>query len=358
MDIEKFVDDVTIRVNSMVKEVISQKNFAYQKLLEDSSKIFKRRWDAALEICGFMGLDPDEKMAYDVAVASCLITQAMFVLDDVIDKTEEREGRSAIWAKYGVNETLIATHTLVDMYMEQLVHVGLDRDALSSALTRLDILLRGEHRDIIRNKRNVLTEEEYWKLCSEKAGAITETHTELAAKAAHAGPEREKIISRCGELVGILSQVIDDLLDLEDDISEGKTSLPVILLEERGGRVTEDRLWEDLKELGVLESVKQQISLLAQEGVGLTYKLEDNEYTEMLRDVFALWDKFYSTLLEREDAGMALKALGAIGIEKSFELMFIETKPYMGKGEINKIIDDVCITNLDDVCITNPITSQ
>jgi predicted phosphatase len=58
-----------------------------------------------------------------------------------------------------------------------------------------------------------------------------------------------------------------------------------------------------------------------------------------------LWDKFYSTLLEREDAGMALKALGAIGIEKSFELMFIETKPYMGKGEINKIIDDVCIIN-------------
>ena len=342
MDIEKFVDGVTITVNSKVNQVISQKNFAYQKLLEESSKIFKRRWDAALEICGFRSLssDLDEKMAYDVAIASCLITQAMFVLDDVIDKTEEREGRSAIWAKYGVNETLIATHTLVDMYMEQLVHVGLDRDVLSSAIDRLDILLRGEHRDIIRNKRNVLTEEEYWKLCSEKAGAITETHTELAAKAAHAGPEREKIISRCGELIGILAQVIDDLLDLEEDISEGKTSLPIILLEERGGDVT-DRLWEDLKELGVLESVKQKISSLAQEGIDLTFKLEDNEYTGMLRDVFVLWDKFYSAILEREDAGTALKAIGADGIERSFELMFIRTKPEMGRDEINKIIDEV-----------------
>jgi len=341
MEIENFVDEVTKRANLMVGQFIGKKNFAYQKLLDESAKIFKRRWDAALEICGFMATGSNLEDAYGVAVASCLITQAMFVLDDVIDKTEEREGRSAIWAKYGVNETLIATHTLVDLFMEQLVRVGLNRDGIASALDRLDILLRGEHRDIIRNKRNVLTEEEYWKLCAEKAGAITETHTSLAAKAAHASPEREKAASRCGELIGILSQVIDDLLDLDDDISEGKTSLPIIVLERRGGRVTEDRLWEDLKDLGVLEYIKGKISLLAEEGVDLTYKLEENEYTEMLRDVFTLWNKFYSVLLERDDAGTAIRALGEEGIEKSFELMFIKTKPKMGKDEVNKIIDEV-----------------
>ena len=341
MEIENFVDEVTKRANLMVGQFIGEKNFAYHELLDESSKIFKRRWDAALEVCGFMATGSNLEDAYDVAVASCLITQAMFVLDDVIDKTEEREGRSAIWAKYGVNETLIATHTLVDLFMEQLVRVGLNRNGLASALDRLDILLRGEHRDIIRNKRNVLTEEEYWKLCAEKAGAITETHTSLAAKAAHASPEREKAASRCGELIGILSQVIDDLLDLDDDISEGKTSLPIIVLERRGGQVTEDRLWEDLKDLGVLEYIKGKIGLLAEEGVDLTYKLEDNEYTDILRDVFTLWNKFYSTLLERDDAGTAIRALGEEGIEKSFELMFIRTKPNQRKDEVNKIIDEV-----------------
>jgi len=339
MDIEKFVDDVTITVNSKVNQSISQKNFAYQKLLEESSKIFKRRWDAALEICGFRSLSSNEEMAYDVAVASCLITQAVFMLDDVIDKTDKREGRTAIWAKYGANETFIATHTLVNLFMEELIHIGLGRDILSSALGLLDTLLRGEHRDIVENKRDLLTKDEYWKLCSEKAGAITKTYASLAAKAARADPEREKTISRCGELIGILAQVTDDLLDLEEDISEGKTSLPLILLEELGGDVT-DRLWEDLKERGILEYIRQKINLLAQEGIDLTSKLERNEHTEMLRNVFVLWDKFYSAILERGDAGAALKAIGADGIERSFELMFIRTKPDMGRYEVNKIIDE------------------
>jgi geranylgeranyl pyrophosphate synthase len=346
MDIEKFVNEVTRRSNYDVKRVISEKNFAYpyHELLEDSLKIFDRRWDAALEICSFKSLsldsDENESKAYNVATAGCLLTQAIFVLDDVIDKSKEREGKSAIWAKYGINETLIAIHTLVELYMGQLVHIGLDRSSLEAALSNLDTLLRGEYRDILRNKRAVLTEAEYWKLCSEKSGAITRMYVLLAAKAAHVSPEKEKIAIRCGELMGILSQVIDDLLDLEKDISEGKTSLPMILLEKCGRRVTKDRLWEDLKECRVLESIKQEIIRLTQEGINLTFKLGKNEYVEMFRDVFTLWHKFYSTLLEREDSDLVLKAVGADGIEKSFELIFIRTKPEMGMQEINQIINE------------------
>jgi len=347
MEIELFVNEATDNVNSKIKEIISKSGYPYQEILTDTLRIFNRRWDAALEICGVRALNGDKDTAEDVAVVTGLITQAIFVLDDVIDKTEKREGRTASWSKYGINTTLIAIHSLLNLSLEELIRIGGDKETVYSALKSLDALLIGEYRDVKRNKRNILTKEEYWRLCSEKAGEITKMFLSIASNFTAATEEKRHAVTICSELVGVLSQVLDDFLDLEDDIMEGKTSLPIILLEEKKGRLDRETMWEDLKEFGVLADIKESINFLTGKGINLTYQLDENEYTELLRDVFILWDKFCSVLLERDDSDDLFKILGEEGIEKSFKVMFIDLKPDMGDDEINNIFDSLMEKNFN-----------
>jgi len=347
MDIERFVNEATDNVNSNIKEVISKSGYPYHEILTDTLKIFDKRWDAALEICGVRALGGDKDTAENVAAVTGLITQAIFVLDDVIDKTDKREGKTAAWAKYGINSTLIAIHSLLNLSLEELIHIGGDKDVVYSALKSLDALLIGEYRDIKRNRRNVLTKDEYWRLCSEKAGEITKMFLSIASNFTNATEDERYAVTACSELVGVLSQVLDDLLDLEDDIMEGKTSLPIILLEEKRGKLDRDTMWNDLKELGVLADIRDNIKFLTGKGISLTYQLDDNDYTGLLRDVFTLWDKFCSILLDRDDVDDLFKLLGEEGIERSFKVMFIDIKPEMNDDEINMVFDSIVEKNFN-----------
>jgi len=347
MDIERFVNEATDNVNSNIKEVISKSGYPYHEILTDTLKIFDKRWDAALEICGVRALGGDKDTAENVAAVTGLITQAIFVLDDVIDKTDKREGKTAAWAKYGINSTLIAIHSLLNLSLEELIHIGGDKDVVYSALKSLDALLIGEYRDIKRNRRNVLTKDEYWRLCSEKAGEITKMFLSIASNFTNATEDERYAVTACSELVGVLSQVLDDLLDLEDDIMEGKTSLPIILLEEKRGKLDRDTMWNDLKEFGVLADIRDNIKFLIGKGISLTYQLDDNDYTGLLRDVFTLWDKFCSILLDRDDVDDLFKLLGEEGIERSFKVMFIDIKPEMNDDEINMVFDSIVEKNFN-----------
>lgn len=347
MDIERFVDDATDKVNSKIKKIILKSEYPYQDILTDTLNIFNKRWDAALEICGVRALGGRKDTAEDVAVVTGLITQAIFVLDDVIDKTDKREGKTAAWAKYGINSTLIAIHSLLNLSLEELIRIGGDKDVVYSALKSLDALLIGEYRDIKRNRRDVLTKDEYWKLCSEKAGEITKMFLSIASNFTDATEDERYAVTACSELVGVLSQVLDDLLDLEDDIMEGKTSLPIILLEEKKEKLDRDTMWNDLKEFGVLADIKDSIKFLIDKGISLTYQLDDNDYTGLLRDVFILWDKFCSVLLERDDADDLFKLLGEEGIERSFKVMFMDLKPEMSNDEVNIVFDSLIEKNFN-----------
>jgi len=339
MKIPKFVGEVTTEVNSRVGDVLSQKGFPYPyyKMLKYSMKSFKRRWDAALLICLLGALDYDQKRAYQIATATSLLVPALFVVDDLIDESRKREDRTTLWAKYGAEETILSVHTLINLFWEEITRLE-KRELVDVSLDSMNRLLLGEYRDITRNKPGMLSEEEYWTLCYEKAGAITETLGKIAATAADAEPTKWDIVVGGGKLIGILSQIIDDVLDLEDDLLQGKTSLPIILLGKWIKQGNRDRLWENMKQEGILKLINQRISLLCDEGVELTFKLEQNEYTEMLREVFIRWRRFAAALLEGENCDMMIKKIGEVGIEKAFELMFLRMKTDMNQDEINRVI--------------------
>ena len=333
--IPKFVDDVTTRTNRDTRRIIAMKDFSYGKMLEDGLKCFNKRWDAALVTCVYRILSPDQASARKVATTASLITPAVFILDDLIDQSKHREGKKSFWMKHGKDETLIATTTYVNLFLENVADYNPDnRQLIRLAQDSIYLLLQGEYRDMTRNKQGVLSEDEYWTLCYEKAGAITEVGAKLATAAAGASRKDEKVIVRGAALIGILSQVLDDLLDMEDDFACGKTSLPVILV----GDSTAS--WEAIASKDISSRIQVKVDSLCDEGIALTNELKENDHTMLLRDVFVCWKKFSSVLMARRDWIDICRRLGAVGIEKAFDLMFYRMNPDMTDHEINLVLDE------------------
>jgi heptaprenyl diphosphate synthase len=346
MDIKKFVDEVTEDVTSNLTNVIKSGRYPYSDIMLDTINIFDRRWDAALEVCGIRSLGADKQTADRVSVVIGLITQAIFVFDDVVDKTDKREGKPAMWTKYGFNTTIIAIHSLLNLALKEMIRIGSDTKGVFDALNSFDSMLIGEYHDLQHNKQKVLTKEAYWKLCDEKAGEISKMFLSIATNFTNATDNQRFVVTTCSELIGILAQVVDDLLDLDDDINEGKTSLPILLLEEKNVPLNKETMWSDLKEYNVFPEMISHIKLLTDGGITLTNFLDNNEYTGILRDVFTLFDKFCSVLLTREDVDVLLKFLGEHGIERSFKVMFFGLKPEMTDDEVNQVFDSILDTQL------------
>jgi len=332
--IPRFVDDVTTNTNSDSKRMIADKDFSYGNMLKDGLKVFRKRWDAALVTCVYCILNPDKVKGRQVATIASLVTPAVFILDDLIDQSKHREGRKSFWMKHGKDQTLIATTTYVNLFLEHVAEFNPDDRQLSRlAQDSIYLMLQGEYRDITRNKQGLLGEEEYWTLCYEKAGAITEVGGKLASAAAGASKKEERIIVRGAALIGILSQVLDDILDMEDDFAHGKTSLAAMIVGKS------DASWEDLASTKVSSRIQAKTDELCDEGIALTHQLRQNEYTVLLRDVFQCWKNFSWALMGRDDWVDICRKIGAVGIEEAFDLMFYKMKPDMTEKEINLVFD-------------------
>ncbi|MDY6836158.1 MAG: polyprenyl synthetase family protein [Chloroflexota bacterium] len=334
ISIPRFVDGVTTNTNGDSRRIITAKGFSYGDMLEDGLKVFKKRWDAALVTCVYCMLKPDEVKARQVATIASLVTPAVFILDDLIDQSKHREGRKSFWMKHGKDQTLIATTTYVNLFLEHVAEFNPDdRQLARLAQDSIYLMLQGEYRDITRNKQGILSEEEYWTLCYEKAGAITEVGGKLASTVAGASKKEERIIVRGAALIGILSQVLDDIMDMEDDFAHGKTSLAAMIV----GKT--DASWEELASKKVSSRIQAKTDELCDEGIALTHQLRQNEYTALLRDVFLCWKNFSWVLMGREDWVDICRKLGAVGIEKAFDMMFYKMKPDMKEQDINLVFD-------------------
>lgn len=335
ISIPKFVDSVTRQTNADCRRIISEKGLFFGDILYDGLKVFRKRWDAALVVVIYGALSPNRRRARMVASHGSLITPAIFILDDLMDASPYREGRKAFWVKHGSGETLIAALTYTNLFVEKVTSIRYrNRRLADQAMESVYLLLEGQYRDVTRNKQGVLNEEEYWRLCYEKAGAISEIGGRLAAADVEVSPEMDAIAREEASLIGILAQVLDDILDLDDDLAQGKTSLPVILL----GHTVNDP-WQEIKAKGIAAKIAKDADVLCNKGIDLTSKFEQNEYAVLMRDVFQCWKNFFAVLLARNDWVELCRKMGAVGIETAFDLMFLEMHPDMNDKEINAVFD-------------------
>ncbi|MFA5570829.1 MAG: polyprenyl synthetase family protein [Sphaerochaetaceae bacterium] len=188
------------------------------------------------------------KESYDKALPLTPLVElphnGSLIIDDIEDNSDLRRGEKAIHTIYGTDISINAGNFLY--YYPTLL---IDNSSFSSEkkLSLYQIYARnmrnihlGQGMDITwhNNQRMIPTTSAYELMCKMKTGCLAAMGSELGCAVAS---DDQKLITSCGHLgedIGLLFQMIDDILNLEsgnpgkhqgDDIVENKKSLPIIM---------------------------------------------------------------------------------------------------------------------------------
>ena len=179
------------------------------------------------------------------------IHTATLVHDDIIDDSDVRRGRKAVHSQWGNDVTVLAGDFL---YIKSMA-MALTQDTLDIVRMLCDVTLRmieGEIYQLTKNGVVDLSEEEHFEIIRRKTAYLFGGCAQIGGMLGAVTPEQQTALRDYGFNLGIAFQLVDDLLDytadatalgkpVGGDLREGKVTLPIIRLLQRGGEEA-DRL--------------------------------------------------------------------------------------------------------------------
>jgi octaprenyl-diphosphate synthase len=200
----------------------------------------------AARLSGYRG---DRGVLYASVVE--FIHTATLVHDDIIDGADVRRGRLAVHSRWGNDITVL----LGDYLYIKSMAMALTFDSLEIIRQLCDVTLRmieGELYQLTKAGDVDITEDEHFDIIRRKTAFLFGGCAQIGGMLGGVSPEREAALRDYGFNLGIAFQLVDDLLDytadqvalgkpIGADLREGKVTLPVILLLQRGGKEA-DRL--------------------------------------------------------------------------------------------------------------------
>lgn len=191
-------------------------------------------------LCGYTG----PRAVLNAAVVEFIHT-ATLVHDDIIDDAELRRGQKSVHSRWGNDVTVLAGDFL---YIKSMA-MALTQDSLDVVRLLCDVTLRmieGEIYQLTKNGVVDLTEDEHFEIIRRKTAFLFAGCAQIGGMLGQAGEARELELREYGFNLGIMFQLVDDLLDftgesdtigkpIGGDLREGKITLPVIHLLKHGG---------------------------------------------------------------------------------------------------------------------------
>ncbi len=194
----------------------------------------------AARLCGYSG----PKAILNAAVVEFIHT-ATLVHDDIIDDAETRRGRKAVHSQWGNDVTVLAGDFL---YIKSMA-MALAQDSLDIVRLLCDVTLRmieGELYQLTKNGVVDLSENEHFDIIRRKTAHLFGGCAQIGGILGGVGADEEQALREYGFNLGVMFQLVDDLLDFTGvaeslgkpvggDLREGKITLPIIHLLEHGG---------------------------------------------------------------------------------------------------------------------------
>jgi octaprenyl-diphosphate synthase len=194
----------------------------------------------AARLCGYQG----SRAILNAAVVEFIHT-ATLVHDDIIDNADVRRGRMAVHSRWGSDVTVLAGDFL---YIKSMA-MALTQDTLDVVRLLCDVTLRmieGELYQLTKNGVVDLSEEEHFEIIRRKTAYLFAGCAQIGAMLGESGQEKELALREYGFNLGVMFQLVDDLLDFTGekdaigkpvggDLREGKITLPIIHLLRHGG---------------------------------------------------------------------------------------------------------------------------
>ncbi len=195
---------------------------------------------ASAKLCGYSG------GARHVTLAACVefIHTATLLHDDVVDESELRRGMQSANAIFGNKASVLVGDFLFSRSFELMVEDG-SLDVLAILSKASSVIAEGEVLQLMTTNDTETDETQYLEVIKSKTAQLFAAACRIGAVVADRPKVEENALESYGTNLGVVFQLIDDVLDYSadqvklgktvgDDFREGKITLPVILAFRRG----------------------------------------------------------------------------------------------------------------------------
>lgn len=225
----------------------------------------------ASRLAGFPG---GERSVLYASVVEFIHT-ATLVHDDIIDGADLRRGRLAVHSRWGNDITVL----LGDYLYIKSMAMALTQDSLEIIRLLCDVTLRmieGELYQLTKTGDVDITEDEHFEIIRRKTAYLFGGCAEIGGMLGTLAPEQRAALREFGFNLGIAFQLVDDLLDytadesalgkpVGGDLREGKVTLPIIYLLQRGGADADRLIRAVVAERSVTNEQWREITRLLRE---------------------------------------------------------------------------------------------
>lgn len=195
---------------------------------------------AAASLCGYNDLGDR-----DVRMAACIefLHTATLLHDDVVDESVLRRGKPTSNTLWG-NQISVLTGDFLFVKLFQLLVQDGSLDILNLFVSTTQTIVEGEVLQIGAKASPSLSRESYFKIIESKTAVLFEAALTLGGLLAGASQKHMSALKSYAANLGIIFQLIDDVLDytadepalgksIGNDFFEGQITLPLILLIEK-----------------------------------------------------------------------------------------------------------------------------
>ncbi|HEY5634232.1 MAG TPA: polyprenyl synthetase family protein [Burkholderiaceae bacterium] len=172
------------------------------------------------------------------------IHTATLLHDDVVDESELRRGRDTANAAFGNAASVLVGDFLYSRAFQMMVDAD-DMRVMQVLANATNTIAEGEVLQLINCNDPEVDERRYLQVIRYKTAKLFEAAAQLGAILCKAPPEVEEAAAAYGRHLGTAFQLVDDVLDYSgqsgdigknvgDDLREGKATLPLIRVMEKG----------------------------------------------------------------------------------------------------------------------------
>ncbi len=218
------------------------------------------------------------RRAHIAAMMVEMIHLASLIHDDVIDEAPERRGKPSLNAKWQSKRAVLAG----DYILARNLTIGLSSgqfDLVSHIVGAIAILCEGEVIQDDCARRHTITREEYLSIIAKKTASLISIAASAGAKAVGADSEVVDAMREFGRALGMAFQIQDDILDYQvspnsgkqsyQDLSEGKITLPLLILLERASESERSEVLRDVEVAATDDKAKERVIAFVAQGGGV-----------------------------------------------------------------------------------------
>ena len=239
------VDDKLVLVEEKIRSKLESDVSLVSRMTDYHLKTGGKRLRALLtlgsaKLCGYT------KGARDINLAACveLIHSATLMHDDVIDNGSVRRGKKTLNKIWDNHSSVLVGDYLLSRCFEMMVEDG-SIEVLKLLSSTSSKIAQGEVLQLQHKGEVDMLEETYLRIISSKTAELFAAATKVGAILSTVKTKAKEALEFYGRNLGLTFQIADDTLDYNSELKlfgkrigkdfyEGKITLPIILLFEKG----------------------------------------------------------------------------------------------------------------------------